>query len=185
MVSTALLFGAMLCTSACSRAPSSEETAAETRRLASAEPSTIMAALERLDEFATLRRALTATGRDQMLRMRTPVTLLAPRDTAIVQLGPERQAALLAEPNRAALTRALDGLIIPRAIRAEELKQMISDGGGSASIASRAGSLTFTTDGNILIVTAPSGVRATMGSTELATGNGTLYVLDRWLAAAP
>lgn len=144
-----------------------------------------MAALERLDEFATLRRALTATGRDQILRTRTPVTLLAPRDTAIVQLGPERQTTLLAEPNRAALTRALDGLIIPRAIRAEELKQMIADGGGSAGVATRAGLLTFTTDGDILIVTTPSGVRATMGSTELATGNGTIYVLDRWLAAAP
>lgn len=176
---------AMFCTVACSREPTAEESAAETRRLASAEPPTVMAAVERLDEFATLRRALTATGRDRLLRTRTPVTLLAPRDTAIVQLGPERQAALLAGPNRAALTRALDGLIIPRAIRAEELKQMIADGGGSASIATRAGSLSFTTDGDILVVTAPSGVRATMGSTELATGNGTLYVLDRWLAAAP
>ena len=185
MVSAALLATALLCTSACSREPTAEETAAETRRLASAEPPTVMAALERLDEFSMLRRALTATGRDRMLRIRTPVTLLAPRDTAIVQLGPERQAALLAEPNRDALARALDGLIIPRAIRAEELKQMIADGGGSASIATRAGSLSFTTDGDILIVTAPSGVRATMGSTELATGNGTLYVLDRWLAAAP
>lgn len=185
VVSAALLTTALLCTSACSREPTPEETAAETRRLASAEPPTVMAALDRLDEFAMLRRALAATGRDRMLRTRTPVTLLAPRDTAIVQLGPERQAAMLAEPNRAALTRALDGLIIPRAIRAEELKQMIADGGGSASIATRAGSLSFTTEGNVLVVTASSGVRATMGSTELATGNGTIYVLDRWLAAAP
>lgn len=185
VVYAVLLATALLCTSACSREPTAEDTAAETRRLASAEPPTVMAALDRLDEFATLRRALAATGRDRMLRARAPVTLLAPRDTAIVQLGPERQAALFAEPNRAALVRAMDALIIPRAIRAEEFKQMIADGGGSATISSRAGALTFTADGTVLVVTAPSGVRATMGSTELATGNGTLYVLDRWLAAAP
>lgn len=180
-----MLLASLLCASGCSREPEAEQTSAEARRLASAEPPTVMAALARLDEFSTLRRMLAATARDQMLRTRAPVTLLAPRDTAIAQLGPERQAALLAEANRAALVRALDGLIIPRAIRAEELKQMIADGGGSATVATRAGPAVFTAEGTVLIVTAPSGVRATMGSTELATGNGTIYVLDRWLAAAP
>jgi uncharacterized surface protein with fasciclin (FAS1) repeats len=185
LLAAALVCATGLCASGCSREPTADETAAEVRRLASAEPPTVLAALDRLDEFSIVRRAVSATGRDRMLRAHAPVTLLAPRDTAMVQLGPERQAALFAEPNRAALTRALDSLIIPRAIRAEELKQMIADGGGSATVATRAGPLVFTTDGTVLIVTAPSGIRATMGSSELATGNGTVYVLDRWLAAAP
>ncbi len=174
----------LLC-AACTAEPTADQSAAAARRLASAEPPTVTAALERLDEFATLRRALTVTGRDRLLRTTTPVTLLAPRDTAMVQLGPERRAALFAEANRPTLARALDGLIVPRAFRADELRQLIADGGGSTILTTRAGPLTITRDGDLLIVTAPSGTRATMGSAEIATGNGMIYVLDRWLAATP
>ena len=175
----------MLLCAACTADPTPDQSAAAARRLASAEPPTVMAALNRLDEYAILRRALRETGRDRLLRTTTPVTLLAPRDTAMVQLGPERQAAMFGEANRPALARALDGLIVPRAIRADELRQLIADGGGSTILTTRAGPLTVTRDGDLLIVTAPSGARATMGSAEIATGNGMVYVLDRWLAATP
>lgn len=180
-----MLAVAALALSACDAGPDPQTQQAGPRGLAASEPATIVAALARLSEFGQLRAALSATGREAQLRGNAPVTLLAPRDTAFVQLGAERQAALMAEPNRAALTRAIDGLIIPRAIRADELRQMIADGGGSASLASRAGTLTFTSEGGLLVVTAPSGIRATMGTTELATGNGMIYVLDRWIAATP
>lgn len=174
----------LLC-AACGREPEPGTSVAETRRVAASEPPTVMAALDRLDEYAMLRRALALTGRGDGLRSRAPVTLLAPRDTAFVQLGPERLAAMMADPMRPVLTRAIDGLIVPRALRADELRQMIVAGGGTATLVTRAGPLSITSEGDLLIVTTPSGIRATMGSSEIVTGNGMIYVLDRWIAATP
>lgn len=170
---------------ACSAEEAPAERPDQARRLAAAEAPTVLAGIDRLDEFGTLRRALTATGRANLLSGTAPVTLLAPRDTAFVQLDPARRAALLAPANRSALTAAIDGLIVPRAIRADELRQMIADGGGTAVLQTRAGTVTVSSAGDMLVLTAPSGVRATMGSAEIATGNGMIYVLDRWPAAAP
>lgn len=176
---------ACLLLGACSAEEAPAERTDQPRRLAAAEAPTVLAGIERLDEFATVRRALAATGRAALLSGNAPVTLLAPRDTAFVQLDPARREALLAPANRAALTTAIDGLIVPRALRADELRQMISDGGGSAVLQTRAGTVTVSSAGDMLILTTPSGVRATMGSAEIATGNGMIYVLDRWPAAAP
>ena len=180
---SAALLCAALTLASCDDAPDPAVQQAEARRLASAEPPTVSAALARLDEFAMLRRALAISGHQPLLRGTAPVTLFAPRDTAFAQLSAEQRAALLAEANRPALTRAIDGLIVPRAIRADELRQMIADGGGSTSLATRAGAVTITQDNGLLILTTASGARASLGSAEIATGNGLIYVLDRWPTA--
>lgn len=175
-----------LALSGCSPEPQAVVPEGDVAPVASAhEPAHVIAAIARLPEFAILRRALADTARTDNLRMRSPVTLLAPRDTAFARMSPEARAALLAPDNREALTRALDGLIIPRILRADELRQLIADGGGTARIASRSGTLTFTSNSDLLIVTAPNGASATMGTQDIATGNGSVYVLDRWLGIAP
>lgn len=181
----ALLSGAMLTLAACDDAPDPAVQQAEARRLASAEPPTVAAALARLGEFSSLRGAIAASGHAPLLRGTAPITLLAPRDTAFAQLGSEQRAALLAEANRPALTRAIDGLIVPRAIRADELRQLIAEGDGSTSLSTRAGAVTITQESGLLILTTASGARASMGSAEIATGNGMIYVLDRWPTATP
>ena len=112
------------------------------------------------------------------------MTLLAPRDTALARLGAQGKAALMAEPARGRLARIVDLHIIARAIRAEELRLLIRDGGGSTVIASRAGPLTFTADGATLIVTAPDGSRATLGTAETSASGSTVYVLDRVLGTS-
>lgn len=166
--------------------PEAEVVESDTAPVASAgEPATVIAAIARLAEFSILRRALTDTARIDNLRMRTPVTLLAPRDTAFARLTPDSRAAVLAPQNRETLARTIDLHIIPRTVRADELRQMIVAGGGSARIASRGGPLTFTAVGDLLIVTAPNGASASMGNQDIATGNGSIYVLDRWLGATP
>lgn len=154
--------------------------------IASSEPATLLAALGPLDEFSTLRRILRTTGHEPLLAGRQGYTLIAPRDTAFVQLDPERRAALLAPANRGALTRAVDGLLIPRILRAEELRRLVREGGGSATLVTRAGAIAVSQgEGGVLLVTTPAGATATIGGSELATGNGALYVADRWIAAAP
>lgn len=153
-------------------------------RHAAVEPASAADAIARLPEFSLLRQAITLTGRGQLIGRGANVTLLAPRDTAFARLGAEGKAALMAEPARGRLARIVDLHIIPRAIRAEELRQLIRDGGGSTQIASRAGPLTFTDNGAVLTVTAPDGSRATLGTAETSASGSTVYVLDRVLGTS-
>ena len=161
-----------------------EAEAAGERRPA-VEPASAADAIARLPEFATMRQAIALTGRGQLLGQGASVTLLAPRDTAFARLGAGGKAALMAEPARGRLARIVDLHIVARAIRAEELRLLIRDGGGSTQIASRAGPLTFTADGATLIVTAPDGSRATLGTAETPASGSSVYVLDRVLGAEP
>ncbi len=174
----ALLLGA------CAAEEGAGDAEAAGQRRAAVEPASAADAIARLPEYSTLRQAVTLTGRGQLIGRGATVTLLAPRDTAFVQLGAEGQAALLAEPARARLARIVDLHIIPRAIRAEELQQLIRDGGGSTQIASRAGPLTFSGDGTTMVVTAPDGSRATIGLAETSASGSTVYVLDRVLGTS-
>jgi uncharacterized surface protein with fasciclin (FAS1) repeats len=169
---------------ACSAGEGEGAVDAPENRRAAVEPASAADAIARLPEFSTLRQAVTLTGRCQLIGRGATVTLLAPRDTAFARLGAEGKAALLAEPARARLARIVDLHIIPRALRAEELQQLIRDGGGSTMIASRAGPLTFTSDGATMIVTAPDGSRATIGLAETSASGSTLYVLDRVLGTS-
>lgn len=145
------------------------------------EQPTLTAALNRLAEYTKLRRALRDTGIAPRLSGRQAITLLAPRDNGFAQLDAEAQVALFAPANRPALTIALNNLILPRVVRADELRTMIDDGGGSTSLTALGGAaIHFTRDGDQLIATWPNGSRATMGTQEASAGNGIFYVIDHW-----
>lgn len=144
------------------------------------QPRNVVAAVERLREFSHLRRALAQTGLAPALSRRPAVTLLAPRDTAFAQLGPERMQIMFDPANRPALNGLMRQLMIPRILRADELRQLIDAGGGSVVIAGDGGPLTFTRQGEQLYVTAPGG-KASMGTQEMTTDNGAVYVLDHWI----
>lgn len=140
------------------------------------------AALSGLPEFSRLRAMASRSGMAASLaNPQTTVTLLAPRDSAFAQLPRETRAALAATPP-AALQPMLRALMIPRVIHAEELRTRIIDGGGSLSITSVAGTpLNFRLAGEQFIVTGANGAGANMGTADLATGNGAIYVLDHWI----
>ncbi|QJQ31647.1 fasciclin domain-containing protein [Sphingomonas lacunae] len=145
------------------------------------EQPTVAAALRRLAEFTKLRRALAATGVAPRLAASEPLTLLAPRDNAFQQIGPEAEAALFDSANRPALTQHLRNLIIARALRAEEIRTLIEEGGGTAQIATIGGaSISFSREGDQLVATWPNGGRATMGTQGAIAGNGVFYVIDHW-----
>ena len=151
------------------------------RVIGTVEQPTITIALRRLAEFTKLRRAMTITGVGQRLSAREPLTLLAPRDNAFQQLDPTAQAALFETANGAALRQQLRNLIIPRTLRAEEIRTLIDEGGGTAQVVTLGGaSISFTREGEQLVATWPNGGRATMGTQEASAGNGVFYVIDHW-----
>lgn len=156
-------------------------TAGALRVTGQVEQPTVAAALRRLAEYTKLRQAMADSGVGQRLAAREPLTLLAPRDNAFQQLDPAGQTALFDPVNRPALTLQLRNLIIPRALRAEELRTLIEEGGGTAQIATLGGaSISFSREGEQLVATWPNGGRATMGTQEASAGNGVFYVIDHW-----
>ncbi|MCU0729099.1 MAG: fasciclin domain-containing protein [Sphingopyxis sp.] len=178
-----LLAIALVGLSACNSADDEQAAAIQQRAANRVEQPTINAALGRLSEFAKLRRLLRDTGLVATVNNpRTPMTLLAPRDTAFARMAPDQRALLLAAEQRGAVTASLRGLIIPRTLRSEELRTLIRSNAGTLSVAAIDGTmLRFTLVGDQFVVTTPGGASATMGSRDIETANGSIYVLDRWV----
>ncbi|MFM6854279.1 MAG: fasciclin domain-containing protein [Sphingopyxis sp.] len=167
---------------ACSAGAGDGASGAANAPIANAEAPTISAALARLSEFSLLRRALADNGLAAGLAAPGNQTLLATRDTAFARLPAEQRATLFAPPGRAAMAQTLKGLIIPRTLHAQELRTLITDGGGSATVRSMAGTtLRFSLSGGNIVLTTPNGATATMGTQDMTTGNGAVYVLDQWV----
>lgn len=152
--------------------------------ISSVEPASLAAAMRRLPEFSTSRTLLNRAGLMPMLaNPASHLTLLVPRDSAFAQWDAGARAAILAQDG-VATARQMRALMLPTTIRAEELRTRILAGGGSFTATSMGGTpLTFSIENGIFMVTMPGG-SASMGSAELATANGAIYILDR-LPAAP
>ena len=145
----------------------------------SVEPASLAAAMRRLPEFSTSRRLFDRAGLTAMLaNPASHLTLLVARDSGFAQWDAGARAAILAQDG-AATARRMRALMLPTTIRAEELRTRILAGGGSFTATSMAGTpLTFSIQNGIFMVTMPGG-SASMGSAELATANGAMYILDR------
>lgn len=160
-----------------------DDASADAQRRAQAaqgvEPATVADAIARLPEFSQFRGMVQRAGVAPILADPAQrLTVIVPRDTAFARLAPEARTAVLSGSSAAVLR----GFIIPRTLSADELRTRIIAGGGTFAIASLAGTpLTFSLSGDQLIVTSASGQRGTLGTAGLTSGNGTLYVLDRWV----
>lgn len=171
----------MLAFSGCSDTASGEVAASDGPISQGVEPATIASALAHLPEFSKMGRLLQRTGLAATLNNpRSTVTLLAPRDSAFAQLPAETRAAIMAVP-APQLVPKLRAMMLPRIIHAEELRTRIIDGGGQLTMISMAGTpINFRINGSQFIMSNAHG-SASMGSADLATGNGAIYILDHWI----
>ncbi len=178
----ALLLG---CLAACGEA--GDEVAAPARPAGTAaEAEDVVAAIRRLPEFSGMTLMLEASGVGPELAAAPSITLLAVRDTGLAELPPRTVDAMMAPAYAATLSGQLRSLALPRLLTAAELRTEIDAAGGTLVQRSLAGTaLSFARDGDLIIVTAPDGSRASMGSLEIGAGNGAVYVLDHWLGGTP
>lgn len=147
---------------------------------------TIAAALKGHRSFATLERVLDNAALGDVLAGKGPYTVFAPSDAAFSasagDLGDEAMKA-----QGAAMMRAH---IVPGSLtRADILAAMNRGGSGTAQMRTMANSLlTFSMEGDDLIVTGDNGARARLSGDETVASNGVVQPVDALLvqpAAAP
>lgn len=143
---------------------------------------TITATLQGDGDFGTLERVLENAALGEVLAGKGPYTVFAPSDAAFTasagDLGDEAMKA-----QGAAMLRAH---IVPGALtRADILAAIARDGSGEVQMRTMANSLlTFSMEGETVIVTGDNGARARLTGDETLASNGVVQPVDALLVRA-
>src|SRR3954466_8843843 len=125
-----------------------------------------------------LARAVQSAGLTQTLSGAQPYTLFAPTDAAFGNL-PGGADALAAPEAKGRLVALLTGHIVPGVVTAADLGRAIDRGKGKAQLATVGGSnLTFSRDGDSIVVTDAAGGRARITQADGLQSNGVVHSVD-------
>ena len=142
-----------------------------------AEPTnqTLAAAVKGDAAFDTLEGVLANAGLTDVLEGKGPYTVFAPADAAFTASGGDfTDEALRAQG--AALLRAH---IVPGALTRQDIAAALDRAGGSVEMRTMAdGLLTFSRDGEVIIVTAADGAQGRLTGGETVASNGVLQPVD-------
>jgi uncharacterized surface protein with fasciclin (FAS1) repeats len=156
---------------------------------APSEPSsrTLAATLEAGDGYDVLEGVITNAGLSAVLEGKGPYTVFAPTDAAFTAAA--NDSDFTSEALRAEAAALLRAHIVPGALTRSDITAAIERAGGEGvEMRTMADTLlTFTRDGEALVVTTPDGARARLGGEEQLASNGVLQPVDGLLvkAAAP
>lgn len=136
--------------------------------------------------------ALEKTGLTGVIEGEANYTILAPTDAAFELLG-EEATAMLADEERGAIVAAiLREHMVPGALTPDAIRTAISDNGGEVTMTTfGSGDLTWTVDGEDIVVTNAGGQTARLGGDAIVAKNGVLIPIDavlvdpRALAGSP
>lgn len=142
-----------------------------------AEPTnqTLAAAVKGDAAFDTLEGVVANAGLTGVLEGKGPYTVFAPADAAFTASGGDfTDEALRAQG--AALLRAH---IVPGALTRQDIATALDRAGGSVEMRTMAdGLLTFSRDGDVIVVTAADGAQARLTGGETLASNGVLQPVD-------
>lgn len=166
----------ILCLAACGgEADTAGETAAPSSK-------TLAATINDEGDLDTLERVVGNAGLSDVLEGKGPYTVFAPVNAALGAAGTE----LAGETMKAQSAALLRAHIVPGALtRADILAAIERDGGGGVQMRTMAdGLLTFSRDGEAVIVTAEDGAVARLSGEETVASNGVVQPVDGVLVKA-
>lgn len=143
---------------------------------AEASDQTVAQILDTDRAFGALKRVTENAGLTEVLAGRGPYTVFAPADGAFEKAGADFGGEAM-KAQAAALLRAH---IVPGALTRQDIQRAIAaDADGRVEMRTMAeGLLTFSRDGDVLIVTAADGARATLMGREGLANNGVIQPVD-------
>lgn len=171
------------CAAACDDSAKPGSTAANSAATATAEApaearlATVIAGDQQL---ARLNRIVSGAGMTELLNGVGPYTLFAPTDAAIEGLGAERADALAGEAMRPQAGALLRAHTVPGTITRRDLEAAIASAGGQpVRMRSMADTmLTFTRDGDAIVISSDQGGRGRLTAQEGLASNGAVQPLD-------
>jgi uncharacterized surface protein with fasciclin (FAS1) repeats len=138
----------------------------------------ILQALTASADHKALAKAIQAAGLTETLSGAQPYTLFAPTDAAFGKL-PGGAEALAAPDAKGRLVALLTGHIVPGVVTAADLGRAIDRGNGKAQLATVGGSnLSFSRDGDAIVVTDAAGGQARITQADSLQSNGVVHSVD-------
>ena len=129
--------------------------------------------------LTTLVTAVKAADLVPTLSSPGPFTVFAPNNDAFGRLAPGMVDTLLKPENKASLVKVLTYHVVPGTITAEQLKERIMAGGGTATLTSVEGDpITATMVGAIIALTDVNGNKSYVETADVRQSNGIVHVVN-------
>jgi uncharacterized surface protein with fasciclin (FAS1) repeats len=139
----------------------------------------ILQALGASADHRTLTNAIRAAGLTETLSGAQPYTLFAPTEAAFQKLPAGAANELLAPEAKGRLVALLTGHIVPGVVTAADLGRAIERGKGKAELATVGGTnLSFSREGETIVVTDSAGGQARVTSADGHSSNGIVHSID-------
>jgi len=130
-------------------------------------------------DHTTLVAAVKAAGLVETLESPGPFTVFAPTNEAFQKLPAGTVDTLLKPENKAMLVKVLTYHVLPGRFSAAKLKKQVEASGGTAMLKTVNGeTLTFTMDGDSLVVKDAKGNTAHITIPNVYQSNGVIHVID-------
>ena len=130
-------------------------------------------------DHTTLVAAVKAAGLVDTLEGPGPFTVFAPTNAAFDKLPAGTVDNLLKPENKSTLTKVLTYHVVPGRITAKDLKRMIKEGHGKATLKTvEGGDLTASIEGGKIVLTDEKGGRSTVTIADVYQSNGIIHVVD-------
>ena len=108
-----------------------------------------------------------------------PFTVFAPTNDAFGRLAPGMVDTLLKPENKASLTKVLTYHVVSGAITADDLRQRIAAGGGTATLTTVEGDpITATLVGAVIALTDANGNKSYIETADVRQSNGVVHVVN-------
>lgn len=141
--------------------------------------SNILEALTGSAEHKTLANAVQAAGLTETFSGAQPYTLFAPTEAAFQKLPPGEVNSLLAPEAKGRLVALITAHVVPGAVTVADLGRAIDRGKGKAELATVGGSnLSFSREGDSVVVTDAAGGRARIVGADQLRSNGVVHSVD-------
>ncbi|MBD8620191.1 fasciclin domain-containing protein [Sphingomonas sp. CFBP 13728] len=129
--------------------------------------------------LSTLVAAVKAAGLVGTLSGPGPFTVFAPTNDAFGRLAPGMVDTLLKPENKASLTKVLTYHVVPGVITADDLRQRITAGGGTATLTTVEGDpITATLVGAVIALTDVNGNKSYVETADVRQSNGVVHVVN-------
>lgn len=129
-------------------------------------------------DLSTLVSAVTAADLGTTLAGAGPFTVFAPTNGAFEKIDKAKRDTWMKPENKASLGGVLKYHVVAGNVKAADLAKLIKDGGGKAKITTLDGQLTASMEGDKVILTDATGMKATVTGADMAASNGTVHTID-------